>query len=141
MVFLVAMFLVAMFADASLRAHTKSLSPADATALEKQGKLDEAAQAWLAITQRNANDAAAFASLGVVLSREQKYREAAAAYRNALALNPKLPGIRLNLGLAEFTEGHFEAAIPPLQAALAPPRHNMQATTLLGLSYYGAKRF
>lgn len=87
-------------------------------ALEKQGKLGQAEQAWLAITQRNPKDAAAFASLGFVLSREQNYSEAA-AYRKAIALNPKLPGVQLNLGLAEFKQAHFDAAIPPLRAALA----------------------
>src|SRR5438067_7041896 len=55
-------------------------TPADAIALEQQGKLREAAQAWRAATERNPNDAGAFASLGVVLSKEQKYAEAAAAY-------------------------------------------------------------
>src|SRR5437762_5666941 len=47
----------------------------------------------------------AFASLGVILSKEQKYPEAASAYKKALALNPKLPGVQLNLGLAEFKQG------------------------------------
>jgi len=68
-------------------------TPADAIALEQQGKLSEAAQAWKAVTERDPGDAAAFASLGVVLSKEQKYPEAAAAYRKALSLDPKLPGV------------------------------------------------
>ena len=71
-------------------------TPADAIALDQQGKLPEAAQAWRAVIARDSRDAGAFASLGVVLSKEQKYPEAAAAYRKALALNPKLPGIVLN---------------------------------------------
>src|SRR5438477_7642360 len=78
----------------------QSASPADASALEQEGKWPEAAQAWQAVTRRNPNDAGAFASLGVVLSKERKYLEAASAYRKALALNPKLPGVQLNLGLA-----------------------------------------
>ncbi len=93
--------------------------PAEAIALEQQGKLPEAAQAWTAVTKRNPNDAAAFASLGVVLSKEQKYPQAAAAYRRALALNPKLPGVELNLGLAEFKQGHFQAAATALHLVLA----------------------
>src|ERR1700728_2237188 len=74
-------------------------APADAAALEKQGKLAEAAGGWRAVTRKNPGDASAFARLGVVLSEEQKYDEAAASYEKALELNPKLPGIRLNLGL------------------------------------------
>src|SRR5215831_12623562 len=119
----------------------QSASPAEAMALEQQGKLAEAAEAWIAVTERTPKDAAAFASLGVVLSKQQKYSEAAAAYRKAIALNPLLPGMQLNLGLAEFKQGHFEAAIAPLKAALAADPQSVQATTLLGLSCYGAKHF
>src|SRR5580704_12435544 len=74
-------------------------TPADAIALDQEGKLPEAVQAWRAVIQKNPNDAAALASLGVVLSKEQKYKEAAFAYKKAIALNPKLPGVQLNLGL------------------------------------------
>src|SRR5277367_3732942 len=56
--------------------------PSEAQALEQQGKLDEAVQAWRAIIQKDPKDANALASLGVVLSRQQKYGEAASAYRN-----------------------------------------------------------
>src|SRR5438105_11168681 len=119
----------------------QSAKPAEAIALEQQGKLEEAAAVWRAVTAQNPRDAGAFASLGVVLSKEQKYPEAASAYKKALALNPRLPGIQLNLGLAEFKQGRFEAAVAPLCAALAVDPNNMQARTLLGLSYYGTKRF
>ncbi|MGB8322837.1 MAG: tetratricopeptide repeat protein [Candidatus Acidiferrum sp.] len=90
---------------------------------------------------KKSNDAGAFASLGVVLSSEQKYPEAVTAYRKALTLDPHLPGVQLNWGLAEFKQGHFEAAIPPLKAAMAADSHGMQVSALLGLSYFGAKRF
>jgi Flp pilus assembly protein TadD len=58
-------------------ASAQASTPADAIALEQQGKLAEAAQVWQAVVQKNPNDAAAFASLGVILSKEQKYQEAA----------------------------------------------------------------
>ena len=94
--------LVAMAWLATFFAQAQAPSPADAMALEQQGKLPEAALAWKAITAHDPGDARAFASLGVVLARQEKYAEAAAAYRKALALDPKLAGIELNLGLAEF---------------------------------------
>jgi tetratricopeptide (TPR) repeat protein len=122
-------------------ARAQASSPAQAIALEQQGKLAEAAQVWRAVTQRNPKDAAAFASLGVVLSKEQKYDEAVSAYKRALTLNSKLPGVQLNLGLAEFKQGRLDAAIPPLMAASKVEPKNMQAQTLLGLSCYGTKRF
>src|SRR5271155_1399001 len=115
--------------------------PAEAIALEQQGKLDEAVKVWQAVIERNTRNAAALASLGVDYSKQRKYAEAASTYRKALALDPQLPGIQLNLGLAEFKQGHFQAAIAPLNAALAAQPDSMQANALLGLSYYGTKRF
>src|SRR5215469_10834504 len=49
---------------------SRAQTPQDAITLEQQGKLDDATRAWQAITRRDPNDAAAFASLGVVLSKQ-----------------------------------------------------------------------
>ena len=122
-------------------ANTWAQTPSQAQALEQQGKLPEAEKAWRQTTQANPQDAAAFASLGLVLSKQGKYEQAVPAYRNAIALNPKLPGIHLNWGLAEFKQEHFEAAVAALTAALAADPQNVQVLTLLGLSCYGAKHF
>jgi tetratricopeptide (TPR) repeat protein len=121
--------------------HGQSGSPSEAIALERQGKLEESVQAWLAVTQRDPQDAAAFASLGLVLAKQRKYAEAVPAYERALALNPALPNIELDLGLAEFKQEHFQQAIPPFRAALTADPGNVQARTLLGLSYYAVKLF
>ena len=120
--------------------HAQAPSPSEAQALEQQGKLPEAEQAWRQITQADPQDAAAFANLGVVLSKQGKYDQAVAAYKKAIALNPQLP-VQLNWGLAEFKQQHFEAAIAPLRAALSADPQNLQVLTLLGLSCYGAKQF
>lgn len=125
----------------ALCAGAQTRTASDAIALEREGKLAEAAQAWRAVIEQNPKDAGAFASLGVVLAKEGKYDEAAAVDRKAIALKADLPGVQLNLGLAEFKQGHFGAALPPLRAALAANPHNPQATALLGLSCYGARRF
>ena len=122
-------------------ANAQAQTPSQAQAQEQQGNLPEAEQAWRQVTQANPQDAAAFASLGLVLSRQGKYEQAVPAYRKAMALNPKLPGIQLNWGLAEFKQEHFEAAIAPLSVALAADPQSVQVLTLLGLSCYGAKRF
>src|SRR5579863_10416159 len=80
-------------------ANAQTYRPADAIALEQLGRIAEAAEAWRSVTEQDPNDAAAFASLGVDLSKQQKYMEAAVAYKKAIALDPSLPGIQLNLGL------------------------------------------
>ena len=51
-------------------ATAQSSTPADAMALEQQQKWNQAAQVWTTVTQRNPNDAAAFASLGLDLAHE-----------------------------------------------------------------------
>src|SRR5579864_1644998 len=61
----------------SFLALAEAQTPADALALEQQGKFSEAAQAWRAVSARDPNDAVAFASLGLDLARQQKYDEAA----------------------------------------------------------------
>jgi tetratricopeptide (TPR) repeat protein len=108
---------------------------------QPSSELVQAEKNWRLAVQRTPTDANAFATLGFVLSKEEKYQEAISAYKKAVALNPRLPGVHLNWGLAEFKLGRFAAAVGPLSAALAADPNNLQARTLLGLSYYGAKRF
>ena len=121
-------------------ATAQTATPSEAPA-EEQQKLADAEKNWRQVTQANPRDAAAFANLGLVLSKQGKYEQAIPAYKKAFALDPKLPGVQLNWGLAEFKQAHFEDAIAPLSAALEADPKNMQARTLLGLSCYGAKRF
>src|SRR5271156_910293 len=66
-----AIVLFALFSCAPAGAQTPS--PSAALALEQQGKLTEAEKSWRSIVQQNPQDAAAQASLGVVLSRQGKY--------------------------------------------------------------------
>lgn len=133
--------IIAVVLAFSAYAFAQAPGPSEAQALERKGKLAEAATVWRNVAQRDPRNAAAWASLGLVLSRLQQYPEAEVAYRKAIALDPKLPAVQLNLGLAEFKQGKLQAAIEPLRAALAADPQNMQACTLLGLSYYGVGRF
>ena len=56
---------IALLSPRIFSALAAAQSPADAIALEQQGKLPEAAQAWKNVTEHNPNDSAAFASLEV----------------------------------------------------------------------------
>src|SRR5947209_7570260 len=78
---------------------------------------------------------------GLNFSAQGQYDKAAKCYREALAIDPKLAPVQLNLGLAEFKRGRFGDAVPPLKAALALEPDSFQARTLLGMSYYGARRY
>lgn len=113
--------------------------------LEQQGRLDDAAAAWRQIAQARPGDAEPYAHLGLIAAREEHYAEAAQMDRKALRLNPRLPGIRLNLGLALFKAGDLKAAIPEfaqlLKSAAPESDEAQRLRILLGMSYYGVGRF
>jgi tetratricopeptide (TPR) repeat protein len=87
--------------------------PSEAVALEQEGKLAQATAAWRSIVTAKPKDAEAFASLGFVLSEQEQYEQAVPAYHRALALNPRLRGVQLNLGLAEFKARPFRGGDLP----------------------------
>jgi tetratricopeptide (TPR) repeat protein len=76
------------------------------------------------------------ASLGVSLSQQSKYGEAIDAYRRAIAIDNRLPGIYLDLGLAYFKLGDFRNARDAFveQDRNAP---DARVTTLLAMSDFG----
>ena len=80
------------------------------------------------------------ARLGVSQAANANYRGAIDAYQRAIAIDPKLPGIYLNLGLAWFKLGNFREAITAFdrENARAP---SDRVTTLLGMSYYGLGQY
>jgi tetratricopeptide (TPR) repeat protein len=85
-------------------------------------------------------DALAQAQLGLDAAQKATYHEAIEAYGRAIAIDPNLPGIYLNLGLAWFKLGKFHEAIAALdkENARAP---GDQVATLLAMSYYGLGEF
>jgi tetratricopeptide (TPR) repeat protein len=83
-----------------------------AFALEQQGNNAEAETAWRAILRSLIpRDAEPYAHLGLLEARQQHYKDAVPLYRKALALNPAMPGLRLNLGLSLFKSGALKEAI------------------------------
>src|SRR5450432_2474514 len=77
------------------------------------------------------------ANLGVSLAKEGKYREAVQAYKRAAAIDPTLPNVNLNIGLAWFKLGDFRQAI----AAFAKEKPNDRVSTLIGMSYFGLGQY
>lgn len=114
---------------------------AAAFALEKQGRNAEAEAAWRALAQQNPANAEPLAHIGFLEARQEHYAEAVAFYRKALALNPNMPGLRLNMGLALFKEGEYKGAIrefePLLREQPASSPEAQRLTFLLGMSHYG----
>ncbi len=116
-----------------------------AVALEQQGQITEAETAWRAVLTAHPDDAEAYAHLGFLEARQEHYKEAVPLYRKALALNPNMPGLRLNLGLALFKGGELKQAIAiftPLLKATPPSSPDAQRlTALLGLAHYGVGEY
>jgi tetratricopeptide (TPR) repeat protein len=112
-----------------------------AISLEQEGKNAEAEVAWRAFLKVQPADPEAFAHLGLLEARQEHYTEAVAFYRKALALNPTMPGLRLNLGLALFKAGELKQAIQTFDLLLkSQPQNSSEALrlkTLIGMAHYG----
>jgi tetratricopeptide (TPR) repeat protein len=122
-------------------APSRSTERDKAFALEQQGNFEEAAQAWRAVAKARPSDAEAYAHLGLLEARQEHYKDAVPLYRKALALNPAMPGLRLNLGLAQFKGGDLKDAAKTFSLLLqtTPPSSPdaQRITALLGIAEYG----
>ena len=112
-----------------------------AIALEQQGNTAAAETEWRAFVKAHPANAEAYAHLGFLEARQERYTEAVPLYQKALALNPAIPGVRLDLGLSLFKSGDLKGAIQTFTPLLKnePPSspERLRLTTLIGLSHYG----
>ena len=117
----------------------------NAVALEQQGKITEAETAWRSVLSAQPRNAEAYAHLGFLESRQEHYARAVTFYRKALALDPVMPALRMNLGLALFKAGELRAALPIFKDILKrePPSspEAQRLTTLIGMSHYGLNQY
>lgn len=113
--------------------------------LEQQGKTVEAEAAWHGIAKAHPADAEAYAHLGFLDAKQEHYKEAVPLYRKALALDAAMPGLKMNLGLAQFKAGELKDAIetftPLLKAEPAGSPEALRLTTLIGIAHYGLGEF
>jgi tetratricopeptide (TPR) repeat protein len=125
----------------SLQARSQKVTEQTAASLEQQGKTTEAEEAWKAVSNAQPANPLPFAHLGLLEARQEHYTQAIALYRKAMALNPTMPGLHLNLGLAYFKDGEYKKAIeiftPLLKAAAQNADETQRLSVLIGMSYYG----
>ncbi len=86
-------------------------------------------------------NALAEAARGSAFAHEGKYDLAIEHYKAASRLNPNLPGLQLNLGLAYFKSNHLRDAAAAFEHAVKADGANFQARALLGMCYYGSSRY
>ena len=113
----------------------------EALALEQQGKNREAELKWRAILKAHPENPEPLAHIGLLEARQEHYKEAVSFYREALALNPNVPGLRLNLGLALFKAGELKEAIAEFEnirkGVPANSPDAQRVIILIGMAYYG----
>jgi tetratricopeptide (TPR) repeat protein len=116
-----------------------------AFALEQQGKIAEAETVWRALSQAQPANPEPYAHLGLLEAHQEHYAEAIAFYRKAMALNPAMPRLRFNLGLAYFKAGEYKDALlqfNPLFKREPPASDESQRLAILiGMSHYGLGEF
>lgn len=116
-----------------------------AIVLQQRGQLAEAEAAWQSILKAHPGDADACANLGVIESQQERYPEAVRFYRRAAAINPSMPGLRMNLGLALFKSGEMKDAAGVFERLYrdeAPDSPEAQRLRLLiGMADYGANQY
>ncbi|MGA7521247.1 MAG: tetratricopeptide repeat protein [Acidobacteriaceae bacterium] len=116
-----------------------------AIALEQQGETVEAEAAWQAIFKAHPADAEACGNIGFLESQQKHYPQAVRYYSQAAALNPTLPGLQMNLGLALFKAGRMKEATRvflPLYREANPDSPDAQRLRLLiGMADYGASDY
>ena len=109
--------------------------------LEQQGKVAEAEAAWRALSQAHPSNSEPFAHLGLLEARQEHYAEAIQFYRKAMTLDPAMPRLRFNLGLAYFKDGEYKEALQQFNPLLKtePPNSDeaRRLTVLVGMSHFG----
>lgn len=112
-----------------------------AFALERQGKFAAASAIWQSILSGNSRDAEAYAHLGLDEARRGLYSDAIKDYRRALAIDPGMAGLKIDLALSYFKLSQFRNAIPLLKEELKQHPDNQRLTVLLGMAHYGAGEY
>jgi len=112
-----------------------------AIALEQQGKIAESEAAWRAVLKSAPSSAEAYAHLGFLEAHQEHYKQAIVFYRKAKALNPSMPALEMNLGLALFKAGDLKEAVQIFERLLKdqPPGSGeaLRLKTLIGMADYG----
>jgi tetratricopeptide (TPR) repeat protein len=112
---------------------------------EQQDNYVDAETAWRAFSKVHPASAEPYAHLGLLEAKQERYQQAVPLYRKAFALDPKMAGLRLNLGLSLFKSGAMNDAVKTLKPLLMEKplsaSNEQQLNILIGMSYYGLAEY
>ncbi len=112
-----------------------------ALALQQEGRNQEAEAAWRSYLTTHPSNPEPYAQMGLLEARQEHYKEAVLLYRKALAINPAVPSLQLDLGLALFKGGDLKGAIREFNPLLKSRPGDQQLTTLIGMAHYGLAEY
>ena len=76
------------------------------------GNFHDAETLWRQLAAKYPQNPEVRGNLGVCLAQQGRLQQATAQYRKSLEIKPGQSDVLYNLGIAEFKQGHFAAAIP-----------------------------
>ena len=117
--------LLFMFLLCAHPAHAQQSTPsiqsigAQAEEMEREGRWNDAAEAYKRILAMDPKSIPALNRLGALYIRQGRFAEGKQFYREALRVDPQNFGTNLNLGIAFLKEQDYPRAAAPLQQAVA----------------------
>jgi tetratricopeptide (TPR) repeat protein len=105
-----------------------------------RGDLSAAEKNFRQVLAAEPNNVGAHGNLAVVYMRRRKWTSALVELRAAERLAPKMPGIRLNIGLVYYRQADYRHAIAPFESVLRDGE-SRQARYLLGLCYFFTEQY
>jgi tetratricopeptide (TPR) repeat protein len=122
--------------DASLAQSGPDINEAfqQATTALREGRLEEAAAGFEALTRTAPTFAGAHFNLGLVREEQGRFDEAIASLKKALALNARLPGANLFLGIAHYRLNQYEPAIAALRLEIKQSPSDAKAWMWMGVT-------
>ena len=110
-------------------------------ALYKQGRYEEALDAYRVAAEQRPNYAKVHGNLGMTLNKLERFEEAEAYLRRAIALDPKTKRRYYHLGNALYGQGRYAEAVDAYRVAAEQHPDDARIHSGLGVTLSGLGRF
>jgi tetratricopeptide (TPR) repeat protein len=112
----------------------------EASVLHQQGRLAEAERFYGDVLRQHPNHFDALLRLGVIAAQTGQAERATELFRKGIKLNPKIPAVHRNLGMALFELKRFKEALASYDRALALKPDYAECYNSRGLALQELKR-